>query len=139
MTSPISTASSAHVPTTPASEATRLVLTVGETERPATLEDNSSAQALWDLLAQGPIEIAMEDYGSMEKVGQLPQTLPRNDHQFTTEPGDLVLYQGTAFVIYYAPNTWNFTKLGHIDGLTQADLLAVLGDGGVTVTLSAGS
>jgi hypothetical protein len=40
--------------------------------------------------------------------------------------------------IYYAPNTWNFTKRGHIGGLTQADLLAVLGDGGVTVTLSAG-
>jgi hypothetical protein len=79
----------------------------------------------------------MEDYGGMEKVGQLPQSLPRNDHEFTTEPGDLVLYQGTAFVIYYAPNTWNLTKLGHIDGLTQADLLAVLGDGDVTVTLSA--
>ena len=110
---------------------------IGGEARP--LEDNSSALALLDLLAQGPIEIAMEDYGRMEKVGRLPEPLPRNDHEFTTEPGDLVLYQGTAFVIYYAPNTCDFTKLGHVDGLTQADLLDALGDGDATVTLSAGS
>ena len=39
-------------------------------------------------------------------------------------------------VIYYAPNSWNFTRLGKIDNITQDELKAVLGNGNVTVTLA---
>jgi hypothetical protein len=39
-------------------------------------------------------------------------------------------------VIYYDKNSWNFTKLGHIDNITQEELKAILGEGDVTVTLS---
>lgn len=39
--------------------------------------------------------------GNMEKVGSLGMTLPRNDRQITAAPGDLILYQGNSFVIYY--------------------------------------
>jgi hypothetical protein len=72
----------------------------------------------------------------MEKVGDLGTSLPRNDEQITTEPGDLILYQGNALVIYYAPNSWNFTRLGKIDGITKDELTNILGSGNVTVTLS---
>lgn len=34
----------------------------------------------------------------------LPQTLPRNDEQITTEPGDVILYQGDQITIYYDVN-----------------------------------
>jgi hypothetical protein len=78
----------------------------------------------------------MRDYGNMEKVGSLGTSLPRNDEQITTEPGDLILYQGSAFVIYYAPNSWNFTRLGKINGVTQEELKEILGTGDVEVTLS---
>ena len=54
----------------------------------------------------------MRDYAHMEKVGPLGQSLPRNDEQITTAPGDLILYQGDALVLYYALNSWNFTRLG---------------------------
>lgn len=101
----------------------------------ATLVDNSSTAALIELLKKNPITIDMQDYGSFEKVGSLGTTLPRNDEQITTEPGDLILYQGSAFVIYYAPNSWNFTRLGKIDDLTQDELKAVLGTGNVKVKL----
>ncbi|TNF37950.1 MAG: hypothetical protein EP329_01770 [Deltaproteobacteria bacterium] len=111
-------------------------LQIGERALTATLVDNSSTRALKALLAQGPLTIAMEDYGNMEKVGSLGTTLPRNDEQITTEAGDLILYQGSAFVIYYAPNSWNFTRLGKVDGVTAAELKAVLGPGDVSVTLS---
>ena len=104
----------------------------------ATLEDNSSPRALVELLAKGDITIDMEDYAQMEKVGELGTNLPRNDRQTTTGPGDLILYLGKHFVIYYDRNSWNFTRLGKIDNASQADLKAALGKGDVTVTLSLG-
>ena len=71
----------------------------------ASLEDNSSAQALKELLKNGSITIEMSDYGNFEKVGTLPETLPRNDERITTEAGDLILYQGNQITIYYDVNT----------------------------------
>ena len=102
----------------------------------ATLVNNSSAKALKKLLAQGDITVRMEDYASMEKVGSLGASLPRNDAPTTTAPGDLILYQGHNLVIYYDTNSWNFTRLGKIDNVTQAELKSALGEGGVRVTLS---
>ena len=104
----------------------------------ATLTDNSSTRALVELLAKGDITIDMEDYAQMEKVGELGTNLPRNDRQTSTGPGDLILYLGKHFVIYYDTNSWNFTRLGKIDNASQADLKAALGKGDVTVTLSLG-
>jgi flavodoxin len=114
----------------------KLKISVNGTELTATLEDNSSAQALAELLKQGNITVDMSDYGNFEKVGNLPQSLPRNDEKITTVPGDIILYQGNKITIYYDENTWDFTKLGHIDNITQEELKAILGGGDVTVTLS---
>lgn len=50
----------------------------------ATLVDNSSTQALKEQLAKGNITVEMEDYASMEKVGSLGISLPRNDRPTTT-------------------------------------------------------
>ena len=102
----------------------------------ATLVDNSSTRTLKELLSESDITIDMEDYAQMEKVGELDTNLPRNDSQTTTEPGDLILYLGKHYVIYYDTNSWNFTRLGKIDNASQADLKAALGKSDVTVTLS---
>lgn len=120
----------------PSAESTALMLTIGETELTATLEDNSSTQALIELLMDGPLTIEMHDYGSMEKVGPIGQDLPRNDESITAEAGDLILYQGNSFVIYYAPNSWDFTRLGKLNDITSEDLREILGNGNVTVVLS---
>ncbi len=61
--------------------------------------ENSSAEAFLDLLKAGDVTIEMHDYGSFEKVGALGTTLPRNDEQITTEPGDVILYQGNQVTI----------------------------------------
>ena len=61
-----------------------LTITVNGTALTATLADNSSAQALRELLAEGPLTIEMSDYGNFEKVGSLGTDLPRNDEQITT-------------------------------------------------------
>ena len=102
----------------------------------ATLENNSSASALIEKLKEQDITINMEDYANFEKVGSLGFNLARNDKQITTEPGDIILYQGNQFVIYYDTNSWNFTKLGYIDNVNQEELKQILGKDNVTVTLS---
>lgn len=105
----------------------------------AALADNTSAKALVGLLEEEPLTLELSDYGNFEKVGSLPKSLPRNDEQITTEPGDIILYLGNQLTIYYDVNTWNFTRLGKIDDVTQAELKEILGSGDVTVTLSLGN
>ena len=78
----------------------------------------------------------MSDYANFEKVGPLGFSLPRNDKSITTTPGDIILYQGNQITIYYDTNTWNFTKLGKIEDVTQKELKEILGNGDVTVTFS---
>lgn len=102
----------------------------------AALADNSSAEALKELLKSGPLVIQMSDYSNFEKVGPLGQSLPTNDEQITTQAGDIILYQGRNLVIYYDTNSWSFTRLGKVNGVTQAEMKAILGTGDVTVTLS---
>ena len=111
-------------------------ITAGDTSFTATLADNSSANALWEYLAGGDVRIDMEDYAGMEKVGPLGITLPRNDSSIHTGPGDLILYQGNQFVIYYGTNSWSLTRLGKIENVSGEELLAALGRGGISVTLS---
>lgn len=102
----------------------------------ADFADNSSAEAFYELLSQGPLTIDMSDYGSFEKVGPLGSTLPRNDTQITTEPGDVILYQGNSITIYYDTNSWSFTRLGKLRDVTQAQLKDLLGEEDVSVTFS---
>jgi len=98
------------------------------------LEDNSSAQAFWEKLTESYLTVELHDYGHFEKVGDLPWSLPTNDTSITTEPGDIILYQGNQITIYYDENTWNFTKLGKIDNVTKEELMEVLGEGDVTAS-----
>ena len=104
----------------------------------ATLADNSSATAFYELLEKGHVTIKMTDYGNFEKVGPLGTTLPRNDTQITTTAGDIILYQGNQITIYYDTNSWNFTRLGKVVStgstttITQAELKKILGKGNVT-------
>lgn len=100
----------------------------------ADFEDNSSADALKEKLSSGPLEIELHDYGHFEKVGSLPWSLPRNDESITTEPGDVILYQGDQITVYYDENTWNFTRLAKIGSVTREELLEAFGEGNVTVT-----
>ena len=109
---------------------------VGETNFTATLADNSSVDALKEYLADGPVTLSLSDYANMEKVGDLGTTLPRIDEQIDTSAGDIILYQGKSFVIYYDTNSWNFTRLGKIDSVNADELKEALGSKDVEVTLS---
>lgn len=104
--------------------------------RTATLNDNVSAAALLERLAEGPLVVEMHDYGSFEKVGPIDEPLPTSDEDITTVPGDIILYLGSNITIYYDVNAWHFTLLGHIDDATGENMREFLGDGDPTVTFS---
>lgn len=114
----------------------KIIIKVNNHELTATLYNNTSTKALIKELESAPITIEMEDYANMEKVGNLGVSLPRNDQNITTEAGDLILYQGNNFVIYYDNNNWSLTRLGKIDNITGQELKEILGKGNVTVELS---
>ncbi len=118
------------------SEENIMYIKIGDNTLTAELADNSSADALKEMLSEGSITIEMSDYANFEKVGDLGKSLPRNDEQITTEAGDLILYQGSSFVIYYDTNSWNFTRLGKIKDISADELKNILGEDDVTVTLS---
>ena len=118
--------------------AMKMTITIGGNTMTATLADNSSARALYAALQQAPITYEAHDYGDFEKVGPLGQSFPQNNESITTEPGDLILYQGDNLCIYYDVNTWSFTRIGRIDNATQTDVrnFVKAGQGNVTVTLA---
>ena len=114
----------------------KLKIHVNDTTFTATLEENSSAKAFAEFLAQGDMTLDMHDYGSFEKVADLPRSFPRNDTQIDTDAGDIILYQGNSITIYYDKNSWNFTRLARIDNVNKKRLQQILGKGNVKATFS---
>ena len=116
----------------------KMYLTIGGVTKTATLVSNSSTEALVAQLQLGNITYEAHDYGNFEKVGPLGYTFPENNEQINTVPGDLILYQGSNLCIYYDTNSWNFTRIGKLDNMTQADIKTWVNAGGdnVSVTLS---
>lgn len=114
----------------------KMKIQVKDTTFTATLAENSSVDALKELMADGPLTLNMSDYAGMEKGADLGVTLPQNNEPMNTKAGDIILYQGRTFVIYYDTNSWSLTPIGKIDNVDAKKLREVLGTGDVTVTLS---
>ena len=103
------------------------------------LVENSSTRALLAQLEKGDITYEADDYGNFEKVGYIGFNLPQNNENITTTAGDVILYQGNNICLYYGSNSWSFTRLGKIEGMSKDELKTFLnaGEGSVKVTLSA--
>lgn len=114
----------------------KLNIQVGDTVFTATMAENSSVEALKELMAEGPLTLHMSDYAGMEKGADLGVTLPQNNERMNVRAGDIILYQGRTFVIYYGTNSWSLTPIGKIDHVDAEELKKVLGTGDVTVVLS---
>lgn len=117
-------------------ENTNLTLSVNGTPLRVKWENNSSVSALKELAADGNLTIKAHQYGGFEQVGSLPQRIESNDVHMTAEPGDIMLYSSNSVVVYYGTNTWAYTKLGHIENLSEAELQELLSGETVTLTFS---
>lgn len=102
----------------------------------AALADSTAAKELAEKLKAGSVTVTLNEYGGFEKVGDLPWSLTKSDKQVSTEPGDIMLYQGDQMTIFYNSNSWSYTKLGSIENTTQEELESLFGEGDITVTLS---
>ena len=102
-----------------------LLLSIDGTAVDVQWEKNAAVTELY-ALAQNAITVNTSAYGGFEQVGSLPQSLSRSDAQMATQPGDIVLYSGNQLVVFFGSNSWSYTKLGHISGLSADELAALL-------------
>lgn len=101
-----------------------------------TLEDNDSVRALRALIGKGERRFPASDYGGFEKIVELGKSLPCDDEEITSRPGDVFLYAGSRLVIFYGPNSWAYTRIGHIGNADAGKLRSALLAAGDEVTLS---
>ena len=113
-----------------------LKLVIGDTEVAVDWEESESVSALTELVAPGPLTVQMSMYGGFEQVGPLGADLPRDDVQTAAQAGDIVLYSGDQIVVFYGSNSWAYTRLGRITDKSASELADLLGNGGVSMTLS---
>ncbi|MBR2589857.1 MAG: hypothetical protein IKE65_02935 [Clostridia bacterium] len=119
-----------------AQENTSLQMAIDGTPVAVEWEDNAAVAALGEAVKENALSIRMTAYGGFEQVGSLNKSLPAEDAQMTTSPGDIVLYEGNRVVVFYGSNTWAYTRLGHITDKTQAQLEQLLSGENTTVTLT---
>lgn len=116
----------------------KMYITVNGNKLEVALEDNSSVDALLEILKEDDLVYSARDYGNFEKVGSIGHTLPSGDTYITTEAGDVMLYSGDQIVIFYGSNSYDYTRLGKINGYSVSELRTLLGagSGNVQITLS---
>ncbi|MBP3767966.1 MAG: hypothetical protein J6I31_06785 [Prevotella sp.] len=118
--------------------AQKMNITIDGQTATVTLADNSATQALVGKLQEHPVTATLSSSGGFEIWGALGFALPTSDQQTDAQPGDVILYNGSNICIFYGTNTWSYTRLGHIDGLTESELRTFLhaGETDIHVTLS---
>lgn len=106
----------------------QLTLTVNGQPVEVSWQQNTAVEELAAYAETQEIVVYTSRYGGFEQVGDLPQSFSRQDRQMTTQPGDIVLYAGDQLVVFFGSNSWSYTKLGQIEGLSDQELSDLLGD-----------
>ena len=116
----------------------KMYITIGGVTKPVTLDDNAATKALVEQLQQAPVTVTLNSSGSFEIWGALGFSLPTSNQQITAQPGDVILYNGSNICLFYGTNSWSYTRLGKIDGLSESELRTFLkaGENNIKVMLS---
>jgi hypothetical protein len=104
-------------PTRPQEDEMRIQITIGDDSLQGTLRDSAASR---DLLAQLPLTLTLTDFGSVEKVGELPSPLSTAGEPLGADPnvGDIGYYSPwNNFVLYYGDQTYHdgIILLGTVD------------------------
>ena len=115
-----------------------LYITIGGVTKTATLVDNVATRELVARLQAAPVTVTLNSSGGFEIWGSLGFSLPTSNEQVNAQPGDIVLYNGSNICMFYGTNSWSYTRLGKIDGLSASELRTFLkaGESNISVTLS---
>lgn len=117
---------------------TKMYITIDGRTEAVTLTNNSATQALVAKLQEESVTVTLNSSGGFEIWGALGFSLPTSNEQINAQPGDIVLYNGSNICMFYGTNSWNYTLLGKIDGLSESELRTFLkaGESNISVTLS---
>ena len=115
----------------------KMYITIDGQTQSVTLVDNAATQELVAALQSAPITVTLND-NDFEIWGPLGRSLTTENEHMNTTAGDIVLYSGSNICIFYAGNSWSYTRLGKIDGLSESELRTFLkaGQNNIKVTLS---
>ena len=119
----------------------KMYISISGQTQSVTLVDNAATQKLMERLQQAPVTVTLNSSGGFEIWGALGFSLPTSDQQTTAQPGDVILYNGSNICLFYGTNSWSYTRLGKIDGLSEGELRTFLraGENNISVTLSLSS
>lgn len=81
------------------------------------------------------LTINTHQYGGFEQVGEIGQRIVSNNVQMTTEPGDIVLYNGNNIVVFFGNNSWSYTKLGKIKNKNLSELKELLDKNNIIIKI----
>ena len=114
-----------------------MYITIDGVAKTATLVDNAATQALVAKLQEAPVTVTLND-NNFEIWGALGFSLPSSNEYINAQAGDIVLYSGSNICIFYDSNSYSYTRLGKIDGLSESELRTFLkaGQSSINVTLS---
>lgn len=117
---------------------TKMYITIDGRTEAVTLTNNCATQALVAKLQEASVTVTLNSSGGFEIWGALGFSLPTSNEQINAQPGDIVLYNGSNICMFYGTNSWNYTLLGKIDGLSESELHTFLkaGESNISVTLS---
>ena len=115
----------------------KMYITIDGRTESVTLADNSATQALVGKLQKTPVTVTLSSNGGFEICGALGFSLPTSNEPIDAQPGDVILYNGSNICLFYGSNSWSYTRLGHIDGLTEEELRTFLhaGESNIKVML----
>ena len=116
----------------------KIYITINGQSQSVTLVENAATKALVEKLQQAPVIVTLNSSGGFEIWGALGFSLPTSDQQITAQPGEVILYNGSNICIFYGSNSWSYTRLGKIEGLSESELRSFLkaGESNISVTLS---
>ena len=116
----------------------KMHITIDGVTKTATMVDNSATQTLVAKLQETPVTVTLNSSGGFEIWGALGFSLPTSNEQVNAQPGDIVLYNGSNICMFYGTNSWSYTRLGKIEGLSESELRTFLkaGESNISVTLS---
>ena len=119
----------------------KMYITIDGQTQTVTLVDNQATKTLVEKLQQAPVTVTLNSSGGFEIWGALGFSLPTSNEQINAQPGDVILYNGSNICIFYGTNSWSYTRLGKIDGLSESELRTFLkaGESNITITLSLSS
>ena len=117
---------------------TKMYITIDGRTEAVKLANNSATQALVEKLQEASVSVTLNSSGGFEIWGALGFSLPTSNEQINAQPGDVILYNGSNICMFYGTNSWSYTRLGKIDGLSERELRTFLkaGESNISVTLS---